>query len=403
MPLRFLTAGESHGPGLTVIVEGLPAGLAVDPEEIRVQLRRRQQGYGRGGRMQIEDDRAELRGGVRHGETLGGPVALWIENRDFASHRESMRPDPGPPADPRPVTRPRPGHADLAGARKLGLDDARPVLERASARETAARVAAGTLARLLLRELEVELASHTVALGPVSLDPGETIPFAAVAALAGDAELRCARPELAQAMRAAIDHARAAGDTLGGVFEVIAHTPPVGLGHFAHWDRRIDGRIGQAMLSIPAAKAVELGLGQAAAALPGSAVHDPIVRDGDGRLYRASNRAGGIEGGMTNGEELRVRVAMKPLSTLVRALPSVDLRTGEAGKAAVERSDVTVVPAAGVVGEAMLALVLADAALEKFGGDSLGELKRNHAAYLASLEDGAGRKGPGRPAGRPGA
>jgi chorismate synthase len=394
--VRFLTAGESHGPGLTVIVEGFPAGLGVSGEAIAVDLSRRQGGYGRGGRMAIERDRAEIRGGVRHGLTLGGPIALWIENRDFANWREAMSPEPvGPEVDRRPVRHPRPGHADLAGMLKLESDDARPVLERASARETAARVAAGAIARALLAEIDIAVGSHTIAIGPLGSDRSKaaSVGFEAIAAIPFDSPFRTAHADLDHEMRALVDRAKEAGDTLGGELEVVAHTPPPGLGHFAHWDRRLDGRIGQAMLSIPAAKAVAIGDGFDTIREPGSAVHDPVLSArregaapaGRGDLSRPTNRAGGIEGGVTNGEELRVRVGMKPLSTLRRPLASVDLRTGEAVAAAVERSDVTVVPAAGVVAEAMLALVLADAALEKFGGDSIGEMLRNYRAYLAAI------------------
>ena len=296
-----------------------------------------------------------------------------------------MSPAPSPAADPRAVTRPRPGHADLAGALKLGLRDARPVLERASARETAARVAAGALAKALLRPLGVEIASHTLSIGGIGVESDDDLPWDAICGIAEDAAFRAARPDLDPSFRALIDAAREKGDTLGGVFEVVAHTPPPGLGHFAQWDLRLDGRIGQAMLSIPAAKSVAIGAGDASPHQPGSAVHDAIESGVSGAFRRPTNRAGGIEGGMTNGEEVRVRVGMKPLSTLMKPLGSVDLETGERAVGAVERSDVTVVPAAGVVGEAMLALVLADAALEKFGGDSLAEIARNLRGYLEAM------------------
>ena len=374
--LRFLTAGESHGPGLTVVLEGLPAGLRVPAEDIDLELARRQMGYGRGGRMAIERDRVEIRAGIRHGRTLGGPIALWIENRDFANWSESMSPAPRAGADLRPLHRPRPGHADLAGAGKLETDDARPVLERASARETAARVAAGALAKRLLGEVGCEVRSHTLTLGAIRGPDAGAVGWPEILAIPADSPFRCVSSEIEQLMRAEVDRAREAGDTLGGSFEVVAHTPPPGLGHFSQWDLRLDGRVGQAMLSIPAAKSVAIGAGERAPDLPGSQVHDAIRRGPSG-VERPTNRAGGIEGGMSNGEEVRVVVGMKPLSTLRQPLESVDLITGNAAPAGFERSDVTVVPAAGVVGEAMLALVLAGALLEKFSGDSLGETLRN--------------------------
>jgi len=381
--LRFLTAGESHGPGLSVIVEGVPAGLTVTRAGIDADLGRRQLGYGRGQRMAIEHDRVEIRAGVRHGLTLGGPIALWIANRDHESWLESMSPDPVAAVDPRSVYRPRPGHADLAGVRKLEIDDARIVLERASARETAARVAAGAIAKAILAEIDVEVRSHVLAVGSVVLE--SEADWTAVSEIPAGSDFNCSDRALEAAMRSEVDRAAADGDTLGGTFEVIAHTPPPGLGHFVHWDRRIDGLLGQALLSIPAVKSVAIGAGAWAAAARGSAVHDVIRMSDDGAIERPTNRAGGIEGGMTNGEDVRVRVSVKPLATLRRPLESIDLRTGERSDAAVERSDVTVVPAAGVVGEAMVALVLARLAGEKFGADSVVALRRGHAAYCQAI------------------
>ena len=372
--LRFLTAGESHGPALTVIVEGLPAGLTVDRAAIDADLRRRQGGYGRGGRMKIESDSVEVLSGVRHGKTLGSPVSLVIRNRDHANWADVMSPDPQPPEAKkrRALKHPRPGHADLSGALKYLTDDLREVLERASARETTARVAAGGLAKALLATAGVEVRSHVLSIGKASADA------AAVTwdTLAGveDSPVRCVDPAAATAMIAEIDAAKKAGDTVGGVFEVVVHGVPPGLGTFAHWDRRLDGRLAQALMSIHAVKAVALGAGFRGGHTPGSAFHDEILFDDDRGLHRPSNRAGGLEGGITNGEELRAQAVVKPIPTLLIPLRSVDLRTKEPQMASVERSDTCVVPAAGVVGEAMVAWVLADALLEKFGGDSLAEL-----------------------------
>ncbi|HYT77331.1 MAG TPA: chorismate synthase [Vicinamibacterales bacterium] len=382
--LRFLTAGESHGRALVVILEGLPAGLAVDLEAIARDLRRRQGGYGRGRRMAIESDRADIIAGVRAGETLGGPVAMLIENRDWPNWQHTMRTGVDAPADAGgarrgPVTRPRPGHADLAGGAKYEREDLRDILERASARETAARVAAGALARQLLLRAGVRITSHVFTIGALTIADRDKVDFRRASALPDDSPLRCVDPQLEQQMTAEIDRAREAGDTVGGAFEVIATGVPVGLGSYVQWDRKLDGRLAQALMSIPAIKAVGVGLGPDVATRPGSRVHDEIV-PGDAshatRLARPTNNAGGIEGGVTNGEDLRVSGYMKPISTLMKPLRSVDLATMTASPAAIERSDVCAVPAAAVVGEAMVALVLADALLERFGGDSVAALDR---------------------------
>lgn len=376
MPLRFLTAGESHGPALTVVVEGLPAGVRIDRASIDADLRRRQGGYGRGGRMKIETDGVEVLSGVRHGSTLGSPVTLLVRNRDHANWLDVMSPDPQPEEarQRRALKRPRPGHADLAGALKYGTEDLRNVLERASARETTMRVAAGGLARALLSAVGIELRSHVLRIGAAAVDDETPIPWDELAAVDAD-PVRCARAGAAGAMVTEIDRAKKAGDTLGGTFEVVARGVPPGLGAFAQWDRRLDGRLAQALMSIPAVKAVGLGSGFAAGETPGSRFHDEIRYDDERGLHRPTNRAGGLEGGITNGEELRAQAIVKPIPTLVMPLPSIDLRTKEAENASVERSDTCVVPAAGVVGEAVVALVLADAVLEKFGGDSLIELQ----------------------------
>jgi chorismate synthase len=391
--LRFLTAGESHGRALVVILEGLPAGLAVDVDAINRDLRRRQGGYGRGRRMAIESDRADIVAGVRAGETLGGPVAMLIENRDWPNWQYTMRATAEPPPDAGgakrgPVTRPRPGHADLAGGAKYERDDLRDILERASARETAARVAAGALARQLLARAGVRLSSHVFTIGSISLPDRFVVDFARAAALPDDAPLRVADSALEAQMIAEIDRARDAGDTLGGAFEVIATGVPVGLGSHVQWDRKLDGRLAQALMSIPAIKAVGVGLGPEAATRPGSRVHDEIVPGDDLRvtgLARPTNNAGGLEGGVTNGEDLRVSAYMKPISTLMKPLRSVDLTTMTESPAAIERSDVCAVPAAAVVGEAMTAFVLADALLERFGGDSIAAIDRAMASADAAL------------------
>jgi chorismate synthase len=373
--LRFLTAGESHGPALTVIVEGLPAGCPVDRAAIDADLRRRQGGYGRGGRMKIESDSVEVLSGIRHGRTLGSPVAFLIRNRDHESWRDVMSPDPQPPAAVRrrALKRPRPGHADLAGALKYLTDDLRNVLERASARETAARVAAGALARALLSAASVEVRSHVLRIGRAALPPGPPVPWEGLAEVE-QSPVRCTDAAAGTAMMAEIDRAKREGDTVGGTVEVVARGVPPGLGSFSQWDRRLDGRLAQALMSIHAVKAVSLGAGFVAAETPGSAFHDEILYDDARAVHRGSNRAGGLEGGVTNGEELRAQAVVKPIPTLVQPLRSIDLVTKEPEAASFERSDTCVVPAAGVVGEAMVCLVLADAVLEKFGGDSLGEM-----------------------------
>jgi len=387
---RFNTAGESHGRALVAIVEGLPAGLDVDVELVNRELERRQWGYGRGGRMKIERDRAEILSGVRHGRTLGSPVALQIENKDWKNWTDVMSAEPlSPEAAPeekmRRVRRPRPGHADLAGGLKYDARDMRDILERASARETAARVACGALARQLLAAFGVEMRSHVVQLGCIPSSPLE-IDWGSIDAIPDDAPLRCADTGAQEAMVALIDEKRREGDTLGGVFEVVARGLVAGLGSHTSWEAKLDGRLARAVMSIPAVKAVSVGAGVEAASLPGSQVHDEIGYDASARAFtRPTNRAGGLEGGITNGEELRVRGFLKPISTLRRALRSVDIETKEEQTAAFERSDVTAVPAAGVIGEAMVALTLAEAMREKFGGDHLEEMRRNFDSYREQL------------------
>ncbi len=393
--LRWFTAGESHGPGLTVIVDGAPSGLPLSEEQIRRQLARRQKGYGRGGRMKIESDYAQIRGGVRQGRTIGSPIALWIENRDFD---QGLGPDKRPwretmsleAVDPPPtrVTRVRPGHADLSASLKYGYDDVRDSLERASARESAARVAAGAVARRLCEELGCEFNSHVVQIGSAqvdgaALDPSADLDWRAVE----ESPVRCADADTSQAMIDEINRAKQAGDTLGGMLEARVGGVPPGLGSHTQWDRKLSGRIGQAILSMNAFKGVEIGDGFSGAALSGRGYHDVVLPQDawGGRPWRRrTNHAGGIEGGISNGEDLTVRVAVKPIATLAHPLPSADLSTGERVEAHYERSDVCVVPAAGVIVEAMLALVLADAILEKFGGDSLPETRRNMESFLAT-------------------
>jgi chorismate synthase len=381
--LRFLTAGESHGKALTVIMEGLPAGLSLTEDYIASDLRRRQGGYGRSKRQQIEEDRAEILSGVRHGRTLGSPISLLIANRVWEDWQEVMQVEPFE-GDVKRVTRLRPGHADLAGAMKYGFDDVRDVLERASARETAARVAAGAVCRRLLEEFGVAVHSHTVSIGDVRAAAGGEPDWAAVE----ESPVRCADPKASERMVRAIDAAREAGDTLGGTFEMWATGVPIGLGSHVMWDRKLDGLLAQAVMSIHAVKGVEIGGGFAVAAGPGSQAHDVILppERWDGRPWRReTNRAGGLEGGITNGEPVVVRGALKPISTLSNPLPSVDLITGEEIRAHYERSDVCTVPAAGVVGEAMVAIVLAQTLLEKFGGDRLEETRRNFEAYVKTI------------------
>ena len=384
--LRFLTAGESHGQTLVVTLDGMPAGLQLDIDALNEQLRRRQGGYGRGRRMAIESDRVEILTGVRHGQTTGAPIALLVRNRDWVNwqqtmHVEAKMPEGASGVQRPEVTRPRPGHADLAGAVKYGHEDIRDVLERASARETAARVAAGSLARQLLTRFGVRVASHVSVVGDAMLPEGRTVSFDEAQAIPADAPLRCADADVQQRMIAAVDAARDAGDTLGGAFEVIATGMPIGLGSYVQWDRKLDGRLGQAMMCIHAIKAVGIGIGPEVAVRPGSKVHDEIrPASGAGAPLRPSNNAGGLEGGVTNGEDVRVVGFMKPISTLMKPLRSVDLTTMREELAAIERSDVCAVPAAAVVGEAMVAFVLADAFLEKFGGDSIEEIERHYEA-----------------------
>ncbi len=384
---RFTTAGESHGRALVAIVEGLPAGMPLNIEQIHHELWRRQQGYGRGGRMKIEQDRVEILSGVRHGLTLGSPLTLMIENKDWANWNEVMAIGPTElaPEKSRRVKRPRPGHADLAGGLKYDVRDLRNVLERASARETTARVACGALAKQLLGNFGLEIRSHVIQLGGIPEKPLE-LTFDQIAAIPEDAPLRCADPEIQQRMIDLIDQTKREGDTLGGIFEVVARGVIPGLGSHTSWDSKLDGRLAQAIMSIHAVKAVAIGAGVEASSLPGSEVHDEIAYNEETKEFiRATNRAGGLEGGVTNGEELRVRGHLKPISTLRRALRSVDIDTKQEERAAFERSDITVVPAAGVIGEAMVALVLAAATREKFGGDSLGEMRRNFDGYREQL------------------
>ena len=395
MHLRFTTAGESHGKGYVAVVEGLPAGLPVSAEWVDRDLARRMMGYGRGARMKIERDRIEWLAGVRAGETLGSPVAMLIHNRDWANWEDVMGHEAAEPGElrRRRVARPRPGHADLAGVLKYDRLDARDILVRASARETAARVAAGALARRLLDEFGVEIGSHVLSLGGVRVTVPAELPVPLNDA-ADRSEVRVLDPAVESEIVRRIDQAKQAGDTLGGEVEVVARGVVVGLGSHVSWDRKLDGRLAGLLMSIPAVKGVEIGLGFEAARRPGSGVHDPIDAgtaapptggDARGGFRRRSNNAGGLEGGITTGEPVVCRVAMKPISTLMSPLPTVDLTSGEPANAQSERSDVTAVPALGVIAEAMVAIALADAMLEKFGGDSLGEMRRNHQAYVASL------------------
>jgi chorismate synthase len=388
--LRWITAGESHGRALVAVLDGLPAGVSITSAEVARELARRRLGYGRGARMKFEQDEVELTGGVRHGRTMGGPVAVRVNNSEWPKWETVMSADPVDPdvlaaqARNAPLTRPRPGHADLTGMQKYDVDDARPILERASARETAARVALGSVAKAFLEQaLGVRIVSHVVAVGSVSAPDG-VLPGPDDADVVDESEVRCFDSTAAAAMIAEIDAARRDGDTLGGVVEVLAYGLPPGLGSHTHGDRRLDSRLAAALMGIQAIKGVELGDGFRLAALRGSSAHDEIVSV-DGAIRRVSGRSGGTEGGMTTGEVLRVRAAMKPISTVPRALQTVDTATGEAAVAINQRSDVIAVPAAGVVAEAMVALVLAEAALEKFGGDSLHETRRNVVGYLDRL------------------
>jgi chorismate synthase len=391
--LRLLTAGESHGKALVGILEGLPAGVPVSDKALADELARRRHGYGRSGRQSLEGDRFEVLGGVRHGRTLGGPVAVTIENAEWEhKYRDLMAPFGD--ADPsKRLTRPRPGHADLAGMQKYGADDARDILERASARETATRVALGYFCKAALAELGIAVLSHVVSIGEESASEEELPRPEDLDAIDGS-PVRCADAEASDRMVTTIDAARRAGDSLGGVFEVLAYGVPPGLGSHVHFDRKLDARLALALMSIQSVKGVGIGDGFETAAVPGSKAHDEIVRGEGGVFARATDRAGGIEGGMSNGEVIRARVAMKPLSTLPRPLRTVDVDTGEEAEAITQRTDVCAVPAGGVVGEAMAAYVLADAALEKFGGDSLGETKRNLDAFAASLSPDRGIRSP---------
>ncbi|NYD65894.1 chorismate synthase [Agromyces atrinae] len=391
--LRWLTAGESHGPELVAILEGLPAGVPVSLDGVREDLARRKLGYGRGARMKFEQDELAISGGVRHGLTLGSPIALRVGNTEWPKWAEVMSPEP--PADSErvgrgrgaPLTRPRPGHADLVGMQKYGFDDARPVLERASARETAARVALGAVARAFLGELGIRLVSHTLAVGTVRSPEGSALPGPDDVALLDADPLRCFDPATSALMVTEVDGAHKDGDTLGGVVEVLAYGVPPGLGSHVHWDRRLDSQLAGALMGIQAIKGVEVGDGFLTTTRRGSAAHDELVL-GDGVISRTSDRAGGTEGGMSTGTVLRVRAGMKPIATVPHSLRTVDVASGEAAAAHHQRSDVCAVPAAGVVAEAMVALTLANAVLEKFGGDSIVETRRNLDSYLASIPVG---------------
>jgi chorismate synthase len=396
--LRFTTAGESHGPALVSILEGMPAGVPLLAEHVNAELARRQRGYGRGRRMQIERDEVEFLGGVRAGETIGSPIAMLIRNRDWETWREIMDPAPqqnDPELRRRAVRRPRPGHADLTGLVKYAREDARDILERASARETTARVAAAAVCKRFLDEFGIRVGSHVVHLGGIEARRPETLP-SDLATAADASELRTLDAEAERAMITRIDAAKLEGNTLGGICEVVCDGLPVGLGSHVSWDRKLDGRLAAALMSIPAVKGVEIGLGFETARRAGADVHDEIVPAADsprtGYVRRQSNRAGGLEGGMTTGEPLVVRVAMKPISTLMRPLGTVDLDSGNRAEAVAERSDVTAVPAMGVIAEGMVAFVVAQAFLEKFGGDSLSETRRNHDAYLCDVAARMGRQ-----------
>ena len=390
--LRWLTAGESHGPELVAVLEGLPAGIEITTAEVQDALARRRLGYGRGARMKFEQDEVSLSGGVRHGLTMGGPVAITIANTEWPKWQQIMSADPvaaeeltGARAEA--LTRPRPGHADFTGMQKYGFLDSRPVLERASARETAARVALGSVASAFLKQLGIKLITHTVAIGPVSVPELSELPRPSAVDELDENPVRCWHPETAAAMVAEIDQCHKDGDTLGGVVETLVYGLPPGLGSFVHWDRRLDSQLAGALMGIQAIKGVEVGDGFVTATRRGSQAHDEIVKDKAGVAHRTTDRAGGIEGGMSNGEILRVRAAMKPISTVPKALATIDVATGEAAKAHHQRSDVCAVPAAGIVAEAMVALVIANAVLEKFGGDSVAETERNLKAYLAAIPE----------------
>ena len=389
--LRWMTAGESHGPELVGVLEGLPAGVPLLIENIQDDLARRRLGYGRGARMKFEADDVSFSGGVRHGVTQGGPIALRVANTEWPKWEAVMSPHPVDESELQggraaALTRPRPGHADLAGMQKYGFDDSRPILERASARETAARVALGAVARCFLSELGISVLSHTVAIGPVCVPEDAPIPGPEDIARLDEDPLRCAHAETSTAMVAEVDQAHKDGDTLGGVVEVVVRGLPPGLGSYVHWDRRLDSRLAGALMGIQAIKGVEVGDGFTTTRRRGSEAHDEIVNDGDG-VQRVSERAGGIEGGMSTGGPLRVRAGMKPISTVPRALRTIDTASGEEAVAHHQRSDVCAVPAAGIVAEAMVMLVIADALVEKFGGDSVAEVQRNLRSYLESIPD----------------
>ena len=390
--LRWLTAGESHGPELVAVLEGLPAGVPVTTDAVQVALARRRLGFGRGARMKFEKDEVSLSGGVRHGSTMGGPVAITIANTEWPKWEQIMSADPvdeslltGARAEA--LTRPRPGHADFTGMQKYGFLDSRPILERASARETAARVALGSVAASFLSELGIRLVTHTVAIGTASVPSVYALPVPEDVDLIDDNPVRAFNSEAGERMVAEIEQCHKDGDTLGGVVETLVYGLPPGLGSFVHWDRRLDSQLAGALMGIQAIKGVEVGDGFETTRRRGSVAHDEIVRDENGIVHRSTDRAGGIEGGMSNGEILRVRAAMKPISTVPKALATIDVNTGEQAKAHHQRSDVCAVPAAGIVAEAMVALVLANAVLEKFGGDSVTETKRNLGSYLASIPD----------------
>jgi chorismate synthase len=389
--LRWLTAGESHGPELVAIVEGMPAGIEITTSDVQDALARRRLGYGRGARMKFEEDQVQLSGGVRHGLSQGGPIAITIQNTEWPKWEKVMSADPVSQEDlsgarAEPLTRPRPGHADFTGMQKYGFLDSRPVLERASARETAARVALGEVASRFLSQLGINLVTHTVAIGTVKSD-GDQLPTPSDVASLDENPVRCFSEKVSEAMVSEIEDCQKSGDTLGGVVETLVYGLPPGLGSYVHWDRKLDSQLAGALMGIQAIKGVEIGDGFATAARRGSAAHDEIVRDDGGLVKRATGRAGGIEGGMSTGEVLRVRAAMKPISTVPKALATIDVQTGEASKAHHQRSDVCAVPAAGIVAEAMVALVVANAVLEKFGGDSMAETKRNLVSYLESIPD----------------
>lgn len=385
--LRYMTAGESHGKGLTAVLEGIPAGLALCTEEIDRALARRQVGYGRGGRMKIEKDQAEILSGVRHGKTLGSPIALFIRNLDWVNWETVMAAEGSAPEGARAVTRPRPGHADLAGGIKYNHRDLRDVLERSSARETAARVAAGAVAGVLLREFGVDVTSHVIDIGGTAIETRDVTSVRRIRSLADKSDLRCIDAEAGEKMKAKIDAAMKKGDSLGGVFEVVATGLPVGLGSHVHYARKLNGMLAGAVMSIQAIKGVEIGMGFEAARRPGSEVHDEIFYSKARGFYRRTNRSGGIEGGMSNGEDIVIRAAMKPIPTLRKPLRSVDIVTKRPFKAGVERSDVCAVPAAGVIAEAVVCFELARAMIEKFGGDSLAEMKRNYEGYLKAVRE----------------